>query len=633
MLDAIRERAQGWLVKIILALITIPFALWGIDSYLRYAREDAAVAEVEGQKISRQEFDQVLKDQQDRMRSIMGAAYDPALMERPEIRQAILNNLIEQRLLIARAAKLGLTIPDDLLARFIAEIPDFQQDGKFSHQRYEALLRNQGMTPAIFEARLRQSLLTEQLTEGLIGSAPDSRISLEKFVRLAEQQREINQSVIHPEQFMLQVKMGTDDVKAYYEKHKDEFRTPEQVRLRYVVLSVDELLPQMTVSPEELQKYYEEHASRYKEEEQRQASHILISVPREASAAEKAAAKAKAEQIFREARQNPASFPQLAKRYSQDTGSAEKGGDLGFFPRGTMVKPFEDAVFKMSPGEIAGPVESEFGYHIIKLTAVKGGKTRSLEEVRDEIALELKRQKAARKFAELAENFSNLVYEQSDSLQPAADALKLKVQESPWISRKGGDVALLNNPRLLEAVFSDDVLKNKRNSEAIETGPNTLVSARVLEYRAASYKPFEEISVELAKRLRQEQATALAVKQGREWLERLRKGEQVPDLTWGAPILVTRQSASSLGDVAVNGIFRADAGKLPAFVGVEKAGGYTLIRVNRVIDPPLDEAKRKSYGERLRQMLSEEYFMAYVGGLRQKADIKTRPGIITKAER
>jgi len=635
MLDVIRERAQGWFAKVILALITIPFALWGVDSYLRQGADDVFVAQVDGQKISQREFVQVLKDQQERMRSVMKAAFDPAIMEKPEIRQSILDNMIEQRLLSNGATKAGMVVSNEMLVKFIGSIPEFQEKGVFSQARYESLLRNQNMTPAMFESRLRQSLETEQLVEGLTASVLYSRSVLDDFIRASEQQREIVQAMIIPEQFIPQIKVTTEEIKGYYEKNKESFRVPEQARLEYVVLSVDELLSQEGATEGEIKKYYEEHAAQFQDAEQRQASHILITVPSSASDAEKNAAREKAEKLYKEAKQNPAAFADLAKKNSQDPGSAANGGDLGLFGRGAMVKSFEDAVFKMSVGEITPPVQSDFGFHVIKLTAVKPGKARSFAETREEIGLELRMQKAGKRFAEVAETFSNMVYEQPDSLKPVADALKLKIQTSSWLGKKGGDVALLNNGKLMQAVFSEEGLQLKRNTEAVEVRPNTLVSARVVEYKPASYKPFEELSVELGARLQRELADAQAVKRGKEALEQLRQGQEAAGLKWGSPIVVTRQAAAHLGEAALSEIFKVDASKKPSYAGVsDPKGGYMIIKVNRVLEPTaLDDGKKKGYADKLQQLLMQEYYAAYIAGLKQKAEITVKKDLLEKVER
>ena len=622
MLEIIRERAQGVVVKIILGLIIIPFALWGVDSYIRSGDKVDIVAKVDGDNITKQEFDRNLKEQQDRMRVAMGERFDQAMLNRPEVRQSVLDGLVQQHLLVKEANRVGFNLPDTLLASIIAEIPEFQQDGKFSQTRYETMLRAQEMTPAVFENRLRQNLMIQQLFEGLSHGIAVPRTTEDIVARLAEQQREISQAMLTPEQYMIQLKIDPADIKTYYDKHRDEFLVPEQARLDYVVLSADELQQQMVVSDEEVKKYYDEHSTLYQEPEQRRASHILISE------------RTQAELILKEIKQNPSKFEDLAKQHSKDPGSAAKGGDLGFFSRGTMVKPFEDAAFGMKGGEISGLVQSDFGFHIIKLAVIMRGDARSFDEVKGGIAQDVKKQKAVKKFAELAETFSNTVYEQPDSLKPVADALKLKIQTSPWVSKKGADIALLNHPKLLQAVFSEDALKLKRNTEAVEVAPNTLVAARVAEYKAASYKPFEELNTELAKRLLRKQSNAMAVKQGKDALASLQKGVAVADLKWGAPILINRENASSMGKDALNQIFRADAGKLPAYTGIENPkGGYVLIKVSKVIEPgAMDPAKKKSYSNQLRQALAQEYSSAYLASLKQKADISIKKEKLEKIE-
>lgn len=634
MLEIIRERAQGVIAKVILGLITIPFALWGVDSYLKQGNKADVIAKVDGQNITQREFALTLKEQQARMRNEMGERFDPTVLDRPEARQAILDGLVQQRLLSAEASRTGVSLPDKLLASIISGIPEFQQDGKFSQTRYETMVRAQDMTPAMFENRLRQNLIAQQLYEGLSHGVAVPRSTEDMVVHLAEQQREISQTMFTPEKYMGQLKVDQAEVKAYYEKHREEFSIPEQVRLEYVVLSADDLAQQMDVGDQEVKKQYDEHTAQYNEPEQRRASHILIAVGANASPAEKAAARSEAEQVLKEIKQNPAKFEELAKLHSKDPGSAVKGGDLGFFARGAMVKPFEDTAFSMKGGDISGLVQSDFGFHIIKLTAIRQGGTRTLEQTKGEIVQELKKQKALKKFAELAETFSNTVYEQPDSLKPVSEALKLKIQSSPWLSKKSVDVPLLRHPKLLQAVFAEDALKLKRNTEAIEVAPNTLVAARVLEYKPVSIKPIEELNTELAKRVLREQGNALAVKQGKEALSSLQKGNAVADLQWGAPILIDRENASSMGKDALNQIFRVDAGKLPAYTGIENPkGGYMLIKVTKISEAAiLDPERKKSFATQLRQVLAQEYSSAYLSSLKQRADIKISKEKLDKPE-
>ena len=616
------------IAQIILALIFLPFALFGVERYFGSIGGGEYLAKVGGYKITQQEFTQALRDEQERMRSQMGEKYNPIILEDPETRASVLENLIKQHLLLAQTSRAGLTASDTQLQKVINEYSVFHENGKFSKTRYETLLRNQGLTPLSFEARLRQDMVLAQLN-GAFESEFIPQSFADRLIRISEQQREVSQHIISPDQYVLQVKLGEYAAKRYYEEHRSEFQTSEQVRAEYLVLSADNLSSQIKVSAEESRKYYDEHPTQF---QSRQASHILITVPPNASAESKAQARAKAEQLYQQVLQNPADFAQIAKNNSQDPGSAAKGGDLGFISRGAMVKPFEDAVFQMKEGEIAGPVETQFGYHIIKLTAIK---PMGFEEAGNQIERELKEQQAVKKFNELAENFSNMVYEQSDSLNPAAQALKLTIQQSPWLTRDNKEVALLSNEKLLQALFSDDALKNKRNTEAIEVARNTLVAAHVLEHKAASVKPFEEIKADINRYLLLEQSSELAKKDGMAKLEMLRQGKDV-NITWSAPRMVTRQlTLPGLGPAAQRAVFQADANKLPAYAGVEDAqGGYVLLKIIRVQEADrIDEAKRKDLTEQLRQLVAQEKFSAYLASLRQKTEVKINREQLEKKER
>ncbi|MCX7178901.1 MAG: peptidylprolyl isomerase, partial [Proteobacteria bacterium] len=281
-------------------------------------------------------------------------------------------------------------------------------------------------------------------------------------------------------------------------------------------------------------------------------------------------------------KKSPNDFAKLAKQHSQDPGSAEKGGDLDWFGRGMMVKPFEEAVFSLKENEISSVVRSDFGFHIIKLSGIKAERAKPLQEVRGEIAEELKRQGAAKKYAELAEAFSNTVYEQSDSLKPAAEKFKLTLQQSPWISKGATLPGPLGNAKLNAALFSDDAIKNKRNTEAVEVTAKNLVAARIVEHKPASLQPLEAVKGEIEKRLVREEALKLAQKSGEAYLAKLKQGEQ-PDLAWGAVHSISRVSAPGIAPEAVRSIFSSDVAKLPAYAGVQLSnGGYALYRTMRI---------------------------------------------------
>lgn len=632
MFDFVHQRKR--VVQIIMVLATLPFLFWGLESYQRDGGD--YVAMVAGEKIERPEFDQALRDQQERMRAALGKNFDPAMLDNPEVRFSVIENLIQQRLLQREAKRAGLAVSDSQLTEIIRDIPAFQQDGKFSKQRYEALLRNQGMTPLSFESRVRQEMMQQQLSDAYANNGLMPGTVAERIIRLSEEQRETSRVQIQPEQFLSQAKPDDAAVKAYYDSHQAEFQLPEQVRVEYLVLSLDDLARQAQVSPDETRKYFDEHKAEFGPPEERQASHILVTVSAAAPDVDKAAARAKAEQLLAQVRQAPQRFAELARQHSQDPGSAAKGGDLGFFGRGMMVKAFEDAAFQMKPGEISGLVQSDFGFHIIKLTAIKTGKPVNLDEVRIKIEQELRKQKAAKTFGEMAEGFSNMVYEQSDSLKPAAEKFKLSVQQSGWVGRKAGESSFFTNERLLQAIFSEDALKNKRNTEAVEVTPNTLVSARVLDHRLATMRPLATVKDEIAKRVARQQAGAMALKEGREKLARLQKGEAVT-LAWGTAQQISRrqpQNAHGLDEEAVQAIFKTGSAKLPAYTGVANSqGGFTLLRVSRVIESgPVDQAKRKAFSRQLQQLLAQEEYSSYLAGIRQRSEVTVRKDSLEKKQ-
>jgi peptidyl-prolyl cis-trans isomerase D len=619
------------LIQIILAVAFVPFAFFGVDSYFRGGGGGDNIATVGGQPITQQEFALALQERQNVLRRMVGGRVDQALLDSPELRFAVLDGIVRQRLLINQALRGGVLVSDQQLQQIISEQPAFQDNGRFSHARYEELLRRQNMSPVGFENSLRRDLMLERVSDAYRATAIVPNAVAERLLRINSQQREVSQSVVEPDKFVAQVRLADGAAKQYYDAHQNEFQVAEQARLEYLVLALDTVASQVEVGADEVKQFYEQNPKQYARGEERQASHILITVDAKASAEEKQAARAKAEGLLKQVRQNPASFAELAGKNSQDPGSAAKGGDLGFFPRGTMVKSFDEAVFQMQAGEIAGPVESQFGYHVIRLTAVRG---RGLDEVKKQVELDLKRQKAGKKFAELAEQFNNLVFEQGDSLKPAANALKLTIQAGGWVSRNGSDNKLLNNQKLLQAAFSEDTVKNKRNTEVIDVGDNTLVAARVIEYKPASVRPFAEISAEINQRLTQQQAAQLAARHGRELLDKLKQGEGIA-LGWSAAKLVSRGNAQGYAGTALTGIFKADIGKLPAYTGVENAqGGFVLLKVTRVVDSEtVDIARRKAVSEELRQVLGQEELNAYVASLKLKADVKVQQDRLEKKER
>ncbi|HUW39178.1 MAG TPA: SurA N-terminal domain-containing protein [Rhodocyclaceae bacterium] len=615
------------LVQLFLALITLPFAFVGIQSFISNRGGGDEVASVGKSKITPQEWQRALREQEEKLRANLGNNFNPAMIKEPAVRRAVLESLINERVLALHAAESGLTTSDAELAQVIQSVPAFQDKGKFSRQRYDAYVAGQDLSPAAFEARLRQDINLQQLLGAVRDGSISGKVPADRWVAALEEGREVSEAALKPEQFAAQVKLGPDVAKTYYDAHRSAFETPEQLRAEYLVLSQDSLAAQVSVSDDDVKSWYQSHAASYRQSEERRVSHILIKLGKDAPAAEVKAAQAKAAEILAQVKKHPADFARLAKQYSQDPGSADKGGDLGWFSRGMMVKSFEDAAFGLKENEISGLVRSDFGFHIIELTGLKPERLKPLEEVRSDIVAELKRRAAQKKYDELAESFSNTVYEQADSLKPAADKFKLTIQQSPWLAKGGQAAAPFNNPKLLTALFSADAIKSKHNTEAVEVAPNTLVSARVLEYKPSALQPLAAVNKDIEAHLTREEAAKLARSAGEAALAKLVHGGSV-DLAWSPARLVSRLTATGLSPDALAAVFRTDVAKLPAYTGVALPdGSYALYRISRVqpfVASKATEAQAKSLSQQYEKVIADQDFSAWLAALRLRYPVDIR---------
>lgn len=625
------------LVQIVLFVIFLPFAFFGIDSYFRGGGVGQAVARVGDYSISQEEFSRALRERQEALQRMTQGRVDPAMLDNPELRYATLDSLIQRRLLLDGALRVGVTVSEERLKDIIGRLQLFQDEtGQFSLARYEQYVKSEGMTPVMFEARLRQDIILQQFTDGYADTTIVPRAVVERLARLSGQQRELSQYVLAPEKFMKQVKLDAGAGKQYYDANPAEFRIPDQVRVEYLALSAELLQQQAQPDPAEAKKYYEANRSQFEVKESRQAAHIFVSADAGSGAEARQKARARAEKIHQQLQKAPAGFAEMAKKDSEDPGSAANGGDLGTIGRGSMkdVPEFEAALYQLKPGEISAPVETRLGYHIIRLTAVRPAQSKGLDEVRGQIEQELRKQLAGRRFAELADGFNNVVYEQSESLKPAAELIKTAPQVSGWITRLRAAEPLLNNPRLLTAVFSDEVLRNKRNTEAIEVAPGTLVAARVVEHRPESVQPFEEVRAALEKRIALRAAGRLAVEEGRRLLGELTQGKSV-QIAWSAPQIASRAEFKNIPEPVVRQAFRLDTSKLPAYAGVENPQvEYTLVRVSRVQEAgDLPPEKAGELAGALRRVLAQEVMAAYVAALKQKSGVTINKELIEKKDR
>lgn len=628
MLEAIRNHAKGWLAKVILGLIALSFALFGVDSYMSEGQSSSVIAEVGDVGVSREELSKEIQAQTDRMRESLGSSFDPAVTETAAFRKQVLDSLIDRKALFQDAQKLKIIAPDAYVASVLMQIPAFQQDGKFSPQRYEAVLRQNNRTPAQFENELRQSFMRETVISPASLAAFPSTTSLTQIARLVAQQREISWVDFSASTVAPQIKLTPDEVDQYYANNKVAFTEPEQVRAEYLVLDRAKVAASIAVSDQAVADYYASHAAEFGMPEQRSASHILIVADKNADAATRAKAKAKANELVQTLQKAPDRFAELARTQSQDPGSAAQDGHLGSFGRGMMVKPFDDAVFSMKPNEIRGPVESDFGYHVIRLDGIQAAQTAPLASVRAAVIDELRKQQSQKVFADLADNFGNLVYENATSLQPAAAATKQTIQQSAWMTARQAP-APFDHPGLQAAVFSSESLKSKQNTEAIEVQPGVLVAARVIEHRPARVRPLSEVRPEIEAKLRAEQGARLLTKQGESTIQALLKGNET-GMNWSAFQIVGRQPSAMLDATEAKAVFRVGTDKLPAYTGfVRPDGSYRIVRVSRVLDAPgLDSRLLTSIEAGVMQAQQQADMQAMLALVKAGQKVKIQPNAI-----
>ncbi len=629
MFDAVRNNQK--VVQIVLVLITLPFAFWGVESYVNDGGAGQDLATVGDSKISQVEFQNAQREQHDRLRASLGAAFKMEMLETPEARRAILDGLVSQRILALEARKSRLTVSDEQLRQVIAAIPALQEDGKFSMERYQRAIQSQGLSQAGFEFKLRGELTLQQIPVAVGQSGFVSQADVERWVSVQLEKRDVAEHVIKVDGYTGRVKLAQDAAQTYYDSHKKEFELPDQAMVEYLVLSQGDLASRAVVPESELKAWYDSHADRYKQGEERRASHVLITVAKDAPEKDVKAAQAKAEEVLKQIKAKPAEFARLAKENSADPGSAANGGDLGFFGRGMMVKPFDDAVFGMKEGQVSDLVRSDFGFHIIKLTGVKGPQAKPFAQMREQILADMKAQTAAKHYAEAADAFTNMVYEQPDSLKPVAEKFKLAIQKTPvWVTRQPGKElpAFFQHPKFLQNLFSDDAVKNKRNTEAVEVAANTLVSARVVDYRPASLRPLAEVEAAIVKKLTAEEAGKLAKKDGEALLEAVQKGGKA-DVAWSGAKALSRMTGTGVAPDAKWAVFSARPDKLPAFAGGSLPdGSYALYKVSAVqpykfsaTDPQAGQLAQQYVGLKMQDQMG-----SYFASLRQRY-----PVVVNKA--
>ncbi len=631
MFDFVRNHTRLAL-GFMLLLIIPSFIFFGIDGYTRFKDGgNTTVAKVDGLSITRAEWESVHQRAIDRVRRD-SPDRDAKSLDTPELRRDTLEGLVRERVLLAAANQLHLAPSDARLKRLFTSDPQFAAIRNPDGSANRELLAMQGMTSEVFAQRLRQDYAVQQVTAGITRSvmapAALAAASLDPLL----QRREIQLQRFDAAAYRAKVNPSEAELEAFYKAQQASFKAPEQADIEYVVLDIDGMSKGIVVTDDDLRKFYADNTARYSTPEERRASHVLVKVDKDSSAADKAKARARAEELLAQARKNPAGFAELARKNSQDPGSAAQGGDLDFFGRGAMVKPFETAAFTLKQGEISDVFETDFGFHFLTVTAARGGQKKAFEEVRTEIEAELRKAKAKTEWARVAEQFTNTVYEQSDSLQPVVDKLKLEkktatVQRTP----APGATGPLASGKLLDAVFGGETVANKRNTDAVEVASNQLVSARVVKHTPARTLALAEVKDAARERLVVQMATEMARKDGEARLAALKLA---PTDTLPMTIIVSRAQTQGAPKSVIDAVLRADAGKLPVALGVDlQAQGYLVLRVTQVLArdaaPGGDDALRAQFAQAWAAAEAE----AYLGALKQryKAEIKTGATLVSDA--
>ncbi len=629
MLQFIRDRAQGWIAWLIVGLLIIPFALWGINQYFT-GEGQAQVARVNDTNISLRQYQQALAFQRDRVRSMMGANANAEMVDRLVRPQDVVQSLVENEVLVqaARDADFGVS-PKDLRQQ-IESIEAFQRDGKFSKEQYEQLLRTQGDSTSSFEDRLSRAVLTNQMRTGIADTVVASDYDLEQYIKLKNQQREFRHAIIDSNSFVKDIVVSDDEIKNYYQANLSRYMDEERVRLEYVELKADDFKEKIAVTEEDLAALYEEEKGRYGVDEERKARHILIPVAAEANDDVKAESRKKAEALVLRLRAGE-DFAKLARENSGDPGSADKGGDLGFFGKNTMAPAFEAAAFSLKKGEISDPVQTSFGLHIIRVDEIREATIKPLDKVRTELTDQYKTRKAEMQYYDVAENLATLAYDNSESLAAVVEQLGLPIKETAFFTRSGGAPGIAMDAKVRAAAFAEDVLTKGFNSEPLEIGANHVVVIRIKEHKSAAQKALESVKESIRNVLVKEQANQQAGKLGESLLAELNKGSDFTALA--AAHKLALQDAKKIGrgdqsgDAALGeAVFRmVKAADKPAYNLVTLANGnHALVELVAISDgdpATVADAEKDKLRKELAQRMGNTSYEQYVDYLKSKASI------------
>jgi peptidyl-prolyl cis-trans isomerase D len=628
MLHFIRERAQGWVAWFIVGLITIPFALWGVNSYIT-GDSDVVVASVNGKPIKQVEFQRALQQFRDNMRQRMGDNFDPSLFDNAETKQTILDGLIQQRLLYAANQSLGQRVDDSEISRAVQQTAAFQVDGQFSIERYKQLLSRAGFSPSSYEAQLRMDLLGRELTNNIQSTAIVTDYDIDRLLGIEKQKRELAYGVVKAAPLSATIDISDADAKAVYDERQALYTTPEQISVDYIMLSVADLASKLIVDNTTLTQFYTDNQGQFMSAEQRRASHILIEGDAETALKVLAAAEYRLAQ--------GEAFDVVAKELSQDTGSASGGGDLGFMQAGVMGDvAFDEALFGLDNlDDVSQIVKTDYGHHLIQVTEIKAPEGKAFEDVKADVETSYRRQEAEQLFFEQAELLAELSYENPDSLDLAAEELDLAIQSSGMFTRDGGE-GIAESNKLVNVSFSDDVLVEGLNSVVIELSDTELVVVHKKSHERESQLPFDVVANTIKDQLKLERAEQKASDMGQDLLSKLEAGETASALfavgQWHEMAVVDRSLATVNREV----LDKAYAMKKPDGQLVYQGfglinGDYAIVALKSVIEGDIasaSEQHRASLSAYLARNNGDSELKAFLASLEADADIEISPNYV-----
>ncbi len=621
MLHFIRERAQGWVAWFIVGLITIPFALWGVNSYIT-GPSDIVVASVNGEPIKQAEFQRSLKQYRERMREMMGDDFEPSLFDNEMTKQNVLNGLIEQKLLFSTNKSLGQYVSDGYINMAIQQTKAFQVEGKFDTERYKMLLARAGFSPTSYENQLRTDLMIKELGNSIKRTATTTKYDVDNLLRIEKQKREIAYGVIDASPIAAGIVISEEEAEAFYKKQKSQYTTPERVSIDYIELSVEELASTLDVSETVMEQFYTDNKGQFMSPEQRQASHILI------EGDSKEAIKILTAVEYRLSQGED--FSSVAKELSQDPGSAQEGGDLGSFQRGIMEPAFENAVFSLdNVNDVSSIIKTDSGHHLVKLTGIVNSVGKDFSAVRKEIENNIRGQEAEQLFFEQAEKLAELSYENPDSLVLASEELALKIKTSKLFTREGGE-GITADKNVVNIAFTDEVLLEGLNSTVIELTDSHMVVLHRNEHVLSGQLPFDVVSDDIKLKLKAQSAKNKATEVGEKLLEKVEDGTDVKSLfskyEWHETLLIERSENTIDREILdeVYGMEKPNENSI--YHGfTDRNGNYVLIRLTAVIEGGLDDASkedRDGLSSYLVQHYGDSELRAFIESLKAESDIE-----------